>query len=235
MNGTFTTFSKAGKIEPDYFWMQLDLSHGAPGSPIRITSLDPTNPATIDVDNSHGINIYSWLVGAAGHIQIDHLVLIGNGGLDFENQQTTSGIFIYHDAPGDIEDFVIDAVDVSGFSEAGFFSFRYNMSNATGVIRNITITNSVFHHNPGYLGMQRPSGSGVVVSGVVSATVRNVTAYRNGEMNDNHGGGPVGIWTYDADQINISNCTSYENLSLNNDGGECVSGGIFEVALNVHV
>jgi len=83
LNGTFTTFSKAGKIEPDYFWMQLDLSHGEPGKPIRITSLDPLNPATIDVDDSHGINIYSWLVGAAGHVQIDHIVLIGNGGLRF--------------------------------------------------------------------------------------------------------------------------------------------------------
>lgn len=94
------------------------------------------------------------------------------------------------------------------------------MSNATGVIRNITITNSVFHDNPGYLGIQRPSGSGVVISGVVGATVRNVTAYRNGEKNDNHGGGPVGILTYDADSVYITNCSSYENLSLNNDGGE---------------
>jgi len=219
LSGTFSTFSKAGKIEPDYFWMQLDLSHGAPGSPIRITSLDPTNPAVIDVDDSHGINIYTWLVGAAGHVQIDHLTLVGNGGLDFQNNQTTSGIFIYHDAPGDISDFVIDSVDVSGFSEAGFFSFRYNESNATGIIRDIVITNSAFHHNPGYLGIQRPSGSGVVLSGVAGATVWNTTAYRNGEMNTNHGGGPVGIWTYDADRVNITNCTSFENLSMNNDGG----------------
>lgn len=180
LSGTFTNFEKAGSLEPDYFWMQLDLSHGAPGQRLRITSLDATNPATIAAPDSHGINIYSWLQPAQGHVQIDNLIIVGNGGFDFKNNQTTSGIFIYHDAPGDISDFVIDNVDVSGFSEAGFFSFRYNESNATGVIRDITITNSVFHHNPGYLGVQRPSGSGIVLAGVVGATVFNSTAYRNG-------------------------------------------------------
>lgn len=209
LNGFFT----------DGLWIQLDKSHGAPGSPLRFTSLDPSSPATLSPHFTHGINVYSWLVAAQGYVTIDNLVIMGDGQLDAKNGQTCSGIFIYHDAPGDISNFVVDSVDVSGFSESGFFSFRYNESGATGVVRDITVTNSAFHDNPGFLGIQRPSGSGVVLSGVVGAVVRNVTAYRNGEKNDNKGGGPVGIWTYDADSVLIQNCSSYENLSLNNDGG----------------
>jgi hypothetical protein len=203
----------------DSLWIQLDKSHGSAGLPLRLTSLDPTKRAIISPRFDHGINVYSWLVQAEGYITIDNLIFIGDGQLDAKNGQTCSGIFIYHDAPGDISGFVVDSVDSSGFSEAGFFSFRYNESGATGVIRNVSITNSVFHDNPGYLGIMRPSGSGVVVSGVVGALVSNVTAYRNGEKNDNTAGGPVGIWTYDADSVIIQNCSSYENLSLNNDGG----------------
>jgi hypothetical protein len=203
----------------DALWIQLDKSHGAPGLPLRFTSLSASAPATIAPHFDHGFNVYSWLVQAQGFITIDNIVFVGDGQLDAKNGQTCSGVFIYHDAPGDISDFVVDSVDVSGFSEAGFFSFRYNESGATGVIRNITVTNSVFHDNPGYLGIMRPSGSGVVMSGVVGAVVRNVTAFGNGEKNDNTGGGPVGIWTYDADSVLIQNCSSFENLSLHNDGG----------------
>jgi len=203
----------------DGLWIQLDKSHGAPGAPLRFTSLNPTSPATIAPHFTHGINVYSWLVGAQGYITIDNLIIVGDGQKDAKNGQTCSGIFIYHDAPGDISGFVIDNVDVSGFSESGFFSFRYNESGKTGVIRDVTITNSFFHDNPGFTGIQRPSGSGTVISGVVGAVVRNVSAYRNGAKNDNHGGGPVGIWTYDADRVLIQNCSSYENLSENNDGG----------------
>jgi len=209
LNGTFT----------DYLWIQLDMSHGAPGSPLRFTSTDPSNPATIQPAKQHGINIYSWLVAAGGNIEIDNLIVIGDGHLDEKNGQTTNGIFIYHDAPGDVANFYIHDVDVSGFSDAGIFSYRYNESNHTGVIRNITVENSVVHHNPGYPQWPHPSGNGVVLSGLVGGLIQGVEAHHNGELNESPGGGPVGIWTYDADSVLIRNCSSHDNLSKNNDGG----------------
>ena len=209
LNGTFT----------DYLWIQLDLSHGSPGSPLRFTSTDPSNRAIIKPAKQHGINVYSWLVAAGGDIEIDNLVVIGDGHLDEKNGQTTNGIFIYHDAPGDISNFYIHDVEVSGFSDAGIFSYRYNESNHTGVIRNITVENSVVHHNPGYPQWPHPSGNGVVLSGLVGGLIQGVEAHHNGELNESPGGGPVGIWTYDADSVLIRNCSSHDNLSKNNDGG----------------
>jgi hypothetical protein len=208
-NGTFT----------DYLWIQLDMSHGAPGAPLRFTSADPANPATIKPAKNHGINIYSWLAAAGGDIEIDNLIVIGDGHLCEKNGQTTNGIFIYHDAPGDVANFYIHDVDVSGFSDSGIFSYRYNLSNHTGVIRNVTVANSVVHHNPGYPQWPHPSGNGVVLSGVVGGLIHDVEAHHNGELNESPGGGPVGIWTYDADSVLIRNCSSHDNLSKNNDGG----------------
>jgi hypothetical protein len=107
-----------------------------------------------------------------------------------------------HDAPGDIANFYIhDVDDVSGFSDAGIFSYRYNLSNHT-----------VVHHNPH---PWDPSGNGAVLSGLVGGLWRRTTM----ELNESPGGGPVGIWTYDAGGVLIRNCSSHDNLSKNNDGG----------------
>jgi hypothetical protein len=56
-------------------------------------------------------------------------------------------------------------------------------------------------------------------SSTVIVSPQNTTAYKNGALNSSPGGGPVGIWTYDADSVVIRNCTSHDNLSLKNDGG----------------
>jgi len=210
LDGTFT----------DYLWIQLDKSFGSDEFPLHITSLDPTNPATISVSGTDGIFIYTFgVVPGGGGVIVDHLIIKGDGSLITKNGQTAAGVFIYHDAPGDVGNFVFDSLDVSGFSSSGMETFRYNQSGATGWITNVTITNSVFHENPGYPNWPHPSGSGIVLAGVKGGLIQNTTAYKNGALNSSPGGGPVGIWTYDADSIVIRNCTSHDNLSLKNDGG----------------
>ncbi len=49
---------------------------------------------------------------------------------------------------------------------------RYNQSGATGWITNVTITNSVFHENPGYPNWPHPSGSGIVLAGVKGGLIQ---------------------------------------------------------------
>lgn len=217
LKGTFTV------TETEKFFIQLDKSAGNATHPLRITSwvtADHKEPATIIALGSHAINIYSWTVRPLGlGIQIDNLKIIGDGNLQASGR-TTAGIIIGHDAPGDISWLRIYNVNVSGFTEAGIFLFRGKYSqNQTGWIKDVKVQVCTLHDNDGYPGLFTPSGSGLVLSGVQGGLVEDVEAYHNGAQNTNPGGGPVGIWAYDADQIVFNRCNSHDNLSQNNDGG----------------
>jgi len=217
LRGTFVV------SEESKFFFQLDKSFGNATHPIRITSwvtAEQSEPATIFATATHGISIYSWTVKPGGlGFQIDNLKIIGDGNL-LPSGKTTSGIFLTHDAPGNIDWFRVYNVEVSGFTEAGLFTFRGNYSqNATGWITNVAIQKSTFHDNPSFPGLYTPSGSGIVLSGVKNGLIEDCEAYHNGAKNTNPGGGPVGIWAYDADNVLINRCVSHDNLSQNNDGG----------------
>ncbi len=106
------------------------------------------------VSGTDGIFIYTFgVVPGGGGVIVDHLIIKGDGSLIKKNGQTAAGVFIYHDAPGDVYvpvlggvgqcmlqgpftiavracalgsgNFVFDSLDVSGFSSSGMETFRW--------------------------------------------------------------------------------------------------------------
>ncbi len=97
--------------------------------------MDPLSPARITVANDSGIRVTAYQAQPLGlGIHIDHLIITGNGGMTSQGQ-ITAGIFIYHDAPGDIVGAYISNVNISGFMYAGLYTSRGNTSRQTGAIR----------------------------------------------------------------------------------------------------
>ena len=69
------------------------------------------------------------------------------------------------------------------------------------------------------------TGSGIVVSSCDGALVTRCVAHDNGGMNAHTGGGPVGIWAYNARNATISHSVSYHNSV----GRGTVDGGGFDL------
>lgn len=216
--------------------IQLDSSdEGTTTNPVTISSYG-TGRATINATNGAGI----YLSNASG-VNVNNLIITGDGsdhdGIDIFVNQTTTGI----------ESISVANVDVSGFGGRGCLIGAYNTDK---IINNLTVEHSSFHDNmiagletfgnwPSFsnknftisyckfynnYGQLAPTtkatGSGIVVSGVDGGLVEYCEAYNNGSNNRSTGGGPVGIWAYDAKNIIIQHCESHHNKAgLTKDGG----------------
>jgi hypothetical protein len=90
---------------------------------------------------------------------------------------------------------------------------------------NIYISNVSAYDNTGYAG-NNDSGDGIELGNVNGATVEHCTAYSNGADNSSTGGGPVGIWAYNANAVVIEYNQSYANEAAHQDGdGFDLDGG----------
>ncbi|MCH8527546.1 MAG: right-handed parallel beta-helix repeat-containing protein [Kiritimatiellae bacterium] len=85
-------------------------------------------------------------------------------------------------------------------------------------IRNVHVSHSIFHSNTGISGLSDPTGSGIVLGFVQNGIIEYCRAYNNGQANTNSAG-PVGIWTYDSDNVVIQFNISHDNRSNGGDGG----------------
>jgi Right handed beta helix region len=85
----------------------------------------------------------------------------------------------------------------------------------------IYIGYSVAYHNHGTRGLPGHSGSGIVLGGVKRGMIEHSEVYESGDQSDAfHGGGPVGIWAWNSDQVIIQFCKSHDMGTANNaDGG----------------
>ena len=68
------------------------------------------------------------------------------------------------------------------------------------------------------------TGSGIVLSGVDGGNINHCLAYNNGQNNGHYGGGPVGIWCYEANNVIIEQNESYKNKA-----GKDTDGGGFDI------
>ena len=90
------------------------------------------------------------------------------------------------------------------------------------------VGNCSVYRNAGIPGKGSHSGNGIVLAQVDRATIEYCCAYENGRLNDYEGGGPVGIWVWDANRVVIQFNESYHNhtCSRKDGGGFDLDGGV---------
>lgn len=216
--------------------IQLDASDaGTAVNPVVISSYG-TGQATISAINVTGI----YISNASG-IHISNLIIKGDG-----SDHDGIGVFV-NQTTTDIDFLAIDSIEVFGFGGRGCLIGAYNTDKG---INHFTIRHSSFHDNmiagletfgdwPSFSNTDftisyckfynnygnltptsKATGSGLVISGVDGGLVEYCEAYNNGANNRSTGGGPVGIWAYDARNIVFQYCESHHNKAgLTKDGG----------------
>ena len=90
------------------------------------------------------------------------------------------------------------------------------------------IGNCNAYRNAGIPGKGSHSGNGIVLAQVDGAIIERCRAYENGSLNDCEGGGPVGIWVWDANRVVIQFNESHHNrtASSKDGGGFDLDGGV---------
>ena len=90
------------------------------------------------------------------------------------------------------------------------------------------VGNCSAYRNNGIPGKGSHSGSGIVLAQVDGAIIEYCRAYENGTLNDYEGGGPVGIWAWDANRVLIQYNESHHNHtgSSKDGGGFDLDGGV---------
>lgn len=193
--------------------INLSKSYGVAANPLRITSLQMSQMATIQVANDHGVFVSSFGVSPLGlGIVIDHLVIQGNQGLK-SSSLGAAGVYIHQDSSLPLDYALVSDLDVSGFSYAGVVFDR--LSNASPYITNAQVKNVVSHDNPGYTSVS--SGNGIIMSGVQGASVINCETYNNGARS--FGNPSNGVSVQDADSVTVDGCSSHDNLTADKEGG----------------
>lgn len=90
------------------------------------------------------------------------------------------------------------------------------------------VGNCSVYRNAGIPGKGSHSGNGIVLAQVDGALIERCRAYENGSLNDYEGGGPVGIWVWDANRVVMQFNESHHNRtdSSKDGGGFDLDGGV---------
>ncbi|MXZ29472.1 MAG: hypothetical protein F4Z22_01260, partial [Acidimicrobiia bacterium] len=90
------------------------------------------------------------------------------------------------------------------------------------------IGNCSAYRNAGIPGKGSHSGNGIVLAQIDGALIEHCRAYENGSLNDYEGGGPVGIWAWDANRVVIQFNESHHNRtgSSKDGAGFDLDGGV---------
>ncbi|TAG06971.1 MAG: hypothetical protein EAZ42_13345 [Verrucomicrobia bacterium] len=91
---------------------------------------------------------------------------------------------------------------------------------------NVTVRDSKFYRNRGF-NTPNSSGNGIRLADVNGALIERCVAFQNGLECTATGGGPIGIWSWDSNNVNIQFCEAYENgnAGLWDGGGFDIDGG----------
>jgi hypothetical protein len=194
--------------------------------------------ATIASGTSYGF----YAQNTAG-VEVKRLAFVGAGRLSNSN----SGVVFYLDLPNSHLAYLrLDSLDVSGYQNSGISIGSWQGTSgyddvrvtdcqvhANGEAGMSSYSESLAAHQNWYVGNCQAfdnsgradvtitnTGNGIVLSGIDGALIEHCTAYHNGWLNANQGGGPVGIWGYCCNNLVIQHCEAHHNSSgTEPDGG----------------
>ncbi len=182
--------------------------------------------ATINARHDSGL-----LAENCNYLAVRDLVFHGSGRADGNDG---SGVYLKYGHHLEVDD-----VEVSGFRGCGV---------SLDGVRNTRIT-KVYAHDNGHAGiaagrdkaaisldlyvghcvaednpgdpenLTNHSGNGIVIGRVRNAVIEYSVARHNGWDMPRKGNGPVGIWTYNSENVTIQFCISHDNRSPGDDGG----------------
>jgi hypothetical protein len=210
-----------------------------PNNPVFISyyeGVNPSKPSLVSVKNTPVITIrdYPGLI-------VSGFQLYGNGasrsGINLQvtggqTQQVRNvtvrdlriadfsehGIIISSTGTYGFDNLLVEDTEIGNVAGDGLISYSdvYPYLNHT----NMTFRRVNSHHNPGNGLGDKHSGSGIIMSGVTNGLIDDCKASFNGANNQHGGGGPMGIWTYNADHVIIQHSESFNNYqSSDADGG----------------
>ncbi|GAC1421759.1 MAG: hypothetical protein NVS1B13_14860 [Flavisolibacter sp.] len=225
-----------------------------PGS-IDLANSKNSNPSIPIVFSSYGNGLATINGGSAIGFYAFNIGGITIHKLNFKGDPATNGAdginFYMKLGTSNLTDINIDSVEVSGFGGVGIAIG----TDSTRGYQRVNLTHCLVHNNTmagmdiygygdaysnsdihiGYckaynnLGApsNHPTGNGIVVSGLDNAIIEYSEAYNNGQNNTFNAGGPVGIWTYNANHVIIQYCESHHNMagSRTDGGGFDIDGG----------
>ncbi|MHC4158236.1 MAG: right-handed parallel beta-helix repeat-containing protein, partial [Planctomycetota bacterium] len=218
-------------------------SGGTVASPITVSSYG-SGRATISSGSDEGLYVYN----CAG-FDITELNFVGSGrtdpqgghGVFLDTDRDTApqleyvhidnvdvsgyretGIFINSADRGNIgfKDVQITNTEVHDNGDKGIASSGWwPRPRGTYAHSDIYIGDCKIYTNPGIPGREPHTGNGVVLSSVDGAIIEFCEAYDNGELCDAPGGGPLGIWCWEATDVIMQFNEAHHNKTAGGDGG----------------
>jgi hypothetical protein len=145
------------------------------------------------------------------HIRIDNLEVSGfRYGINLASTRNLTGYRDVRITNNRIHDNIRDGIRTEG---------EWNPSKIGWAHEDIYLAHNTVYNifgDPAFI--ENHSGNGIILSDVDGAIIEHNTAYDNGGRNGNPGGGPVGIWAWDCNQVVIQMNESYRNRRRAHDG-----------------
>lgn len=185
------------------------------------------NSTTQTGNDGDGIAFFCSLGGAVklNYLRISNVTVTG-----FRNNGISIGAWPADGTMSGYNDVQITGCTASDNGDCGISTWGYLISTATTYAHtNVTVRNCTAFNNRGIIDKGSHSGSGIILGGVNGALMERCLAYNNGELNNYTGGGPIGLWTYDANAVTIQFCESHSNktgLNTPDGGGFDLDGGV---------
>lgn len=189
----------------------------------------------------YGANTEAVKIEDCNFIKISELMIEGSGR---KGGNTTNGISLIRTTNSRVENIDtegfqksgLDLLDCSGVEVKNVYAFNNGfcginiMGSDQKFSRNILIHFCRAENNPGDPTiLDNHSGNGILVGVSDSVVVDHCTATNNGWDMPREGNGPVGIWTWESNNVIIQHCISYRNKTSKNGkdgGGFDLDGGV---------
>jgi hypothetical protein len=164
-----------------------------------------------------GVEIYTDRGNAT---KLEHIRVVNVEASGFGDAGVLLGAWPQDGTKSGFRDVRITNVSAHDNADAGIESFGYFSTSAKGwAHEEVYVGRCHTYNNKGIPDKGSHSGNGVVLGDVNGATIERCVSHDNGENNNHRGGGPVGIWAWDSNDIVIQLNESYGNKSGTIDGG----------------